>query len=350
MSVTLHKTLVLRLSSIGDVILATPFIRALKAAFPTASIDVAVKSEFSDLLAHNPHIDRLITLDTSTGRAALRALRDDLRVSGYDAVFDLHGNFRTRMLRRGVAAVTRVIRKRSMQRLLLVCFKLNLLRNAPSVSERYHHTGVDFGIRSDGGAPEVFVPEDVERAVYGTLRDLGISDDAVVIGLAPGARHFTKRWPAEYWAELAMLLSRKAGVRMLLLGGEADRECATAISRAASGAAVNVCGAFSLLESAAALGRCAAVCANDSGLMHLATARGVPVVALFGSTVREFGFFPMGARSTVLEVERLACRPCTHLGRDRCPEGHFRCLRDVLPERVARAVETAAGNSERRSR
>jgi heptosyltransferase-2 len=345
MAVTIHKTLVLRLSSIGDVILATPFIRALKEAFPGMSLDVAVRREFAELLAHNPRIDRCIEVDTREGSAGLRALRVTLRERGYDAVFDLHNNFRTRLLRRGVAPLTRVVRKRSIRRLLLVRWKLNLLRAEPGISARYQETFAGLGVTADAGPPEVFVPDAMREAVFARLRGLGVPDDATVIGLAPGARHFTKRWPAEHWASLASALTREEGTRLLLFGGAEDREVADAIAQAAPARAVNLCGALSLLETAAALSRCAAACTNDSGLMHLATARSIPVVALFGSTVRELGFFPLGAANTVLEIPGLACRPCTHIGRSRCPEGHFRCMRDIAPATVAAAILRAAGRA-----
>jgi heptosyltransferase-2 len=342
MAVTLHKTLVLRLSSIGDVILATPFLRALKTAFPAASIDVAVKKEFASLLEHNPHVDRCIEVDTSAGNEALHTLRSALREHRYDAVFDLHNNFRTRLLRRGVAPTVRVVRKRSIRRLLLVRWKINLLRDTPGISKRYQETCEGMGITVDAGPPEVFVPVDVENAVAARLREAGVDDAARVLALAPGARHFTKRWPAEHWAALVARLMLDEGTKVLLLGGKEDRDAAETISRIAPARVVNLCGELSLLETAAALSRCAAACTNDSGLMHLATARGVPVVALFGSTVREFGFFPLGERNTVLEVEGLSCRPCTHIGRDRCPALHFRCLRDIAPATVASALRRAA--------
>ncbi|MBL0175230.1 MAG: lipopolysaccharide heptosyltransferase II [Ignavibacteria bacterium] len=338
MPAILHTTLVLRLSSIGDVILVTPFLRALKAAFPSVSIDVAVKAQFAELLAHHPLVDRLIAVDTVAGMAGLRTLNAEFRARRYDAVFDLHNNFRSRLLRRGTGTALRVIRKRSIRRALFVRFKLRTLGGVVPVAERYIETAADFGVRPDGRGPEVFLPKGMAESVRAKLRALGWNPDAPAIAIAPGARHFTKRWPAESWAGVARAIAAQTDAQVLLLGGPDDGVAGDAIAAAIPGRVINACGALTLLETAAAMDCCSAVACNDSGLMHLATARGIPVVAVFGSTVKELGFFPMGEGNTVIEVAGLPCRPCSHVGRDRCPEGHFRCMRDIPSSAVEAAL------------
>ncbi|MEJ2105486.1 MAG: glycosyltransferase family 9 protein, partial [Ignavibacteriaceae bacterium] len=148
------------------------------------------------------------------------------------------------------------------------------------------------------------------------------------IGLCPGAKHFTKRWPKEYFIELGKKLE-SSGYSIVLFGGEEEIQICNEIKNELN-AAINLCNT-SLNQTAANMKMCAAIYTNDSGLMHLASAVGVPVIPFFGSTVKEFGFFPYKAKSIVLENENLSCRPCTHIGRNACPKTHFKCMLEIKP-------------------
>ena len=156
--------------------------------------------------------------------------------------------------------------------------------------------------------------------------------DAPLAALAPGAAHATKRWPATHWDQLAALL-RAAGMAPVLLGGPGDRSLGAELA----GTAVSAVGEFSLQETGALLARARVLVSNDTGVMHMATGVGTPVVALFGPTVAAFGFFPYNARATVLQRD-LDCRPCSAMGSARCPMGHHRCLVDISPADVMTAV------------
>jgi heptosyltransferase II len=159
------------------------------------------------------------------------------------------------------------------------------------------------------------------------------------VAIAPGARHTTKRWPAERFSALGRMLVAEKNARIVILGGEAERELATEVSRAIDGGdVVNLAGRVSLLESAAAIDCCSVVVSNDSAITHLAAARGRPTVSIFGSTVQEFGFAPYRVPSVVVENEGLYCRPCTSIGRAECPEGHFRCMLEISPAMVLEAI------------
>jgi heptosyltransferase-2 len=165
-----------------------------------------------------------------------------------------------------------------------------------------------------------------------------------VIGFAPTARHFTKRWPPERFIEAGIALASTAHVKILVFGGKNEIEyCADIVhminTAVNAPAAENCASEFTLMESAAVMDRCDVVVTNDSGLMHLAAARQRKIVALFGSTVAEFGFFPYGAKSIVLEKKSLPCRPCTHIGRSECPLGHLSCLTDIPARDVVAAVK-----------
>lgn len=336
---SLRKVLVIRLSSIGDVILATPMLRALRRTHPECVVDMVTRREFGELLTGNPHIDRLHLLDIAEGRAGLRALNLALMEERYDAVFDLHNNFRSRTIRNGLSSRVHIIRKRTVRRLLLYRFKWNTYREIVPVPERYIATAARYGVKADAEGARLYPDDGTRLSARLKLRAAGADPARPSIGLCPGAMHFTKRWPVEQFAELARLLVAE-GEHILLLGGAADHEAAAAIMRVAPEHITDMTGRLTLMETAAAMDCCQVVVANDSGLMHMATAMARPVLALFGSTVEEFGFFPYHASSVVLEIDDLYCRPCSHIGRDHCPKGHFACLRGIAPEGVAAALRT----------
>jgi lipopolysaccharide heptosyltransferase II len=337
----LHKVLVLRLSSIGDVLLATPFLRALRRAAPDCEIHFAVRREYEDLLRDHPAIDRLITIDAAGGRRTLEELNHAFARERYDAVFDLHNSYRTRLLRNGLSTHTFVVNKRQLRRIALLRLKWNLYGADVPVPERYIETGTRYGLVPDEHGLDLYLAEDVPAFTAARLPTFGVPADRPCIGLCPGSRHFTKRWPADHLRALIALLLKHTDAHLLLLGDARDAVDVPGLLEMDPGRVHDLRGAMSLPESAAAMDRCAAVLVNDSGLMHIATARRRPVVALFGSTVREFGFFPYHADACVLEVPGLPCRPCTHIGRSRCPRGHFRCMRDITPEAVFEALITA---------
>ncbi len=338
---SLRKILVLRLSSIGDIILTSPMLRVFKASYPDCQLHYVTRREFLPLLENDPHIDRLFAVDTADGRSGLRALNLQLSQEHYDAVFDLHNNFRSRILRNGVSTHIHRINKRGFRRLLLLSAHFNTYRRIIAVPDRYIETAARYGIRPDTDGPRLYLTEDIRLSARMKLRAAGVDLHTAASGICPGAKHFTKRWPAEHFTELAKRMTAD-GEQLLIFGGSADGAAAAQIREAAPKRIVDLTGRLSLLETAAAMEHCRIIVANDSGLMHMATAMQRPVVALFGSTVREFGFFPYQSPATVLEVSGLPCRPCTHIGRDHCPKGHFSCLRGISPESVFEAVEPPA--------
>lgn len=337
-SITLTKTLFLRLSSIGDIILTTPFIRVWKNTHPTSELHFVTREEYADLLIHHPSVDHVHTLDRERGFAGLLALRRALFDERFTFVFDLHRTLKTRILTLGYPAERRAVKKLRLEKLLLVQLKINRMRNIPPIAERYMTIAIEFGITPDGKGPEIFFPDSVRTHALNTLRHLTWNGKAA-IALCPGARHFTKRWPLDKYHVLCRQLAREHDMQILVFGGNDDRELGASLANA-NEHVVNLCGELNLLETAAALDVCRLAITNDSGLMHIATARRIPVVAIFGSTVREFGFFPYNTMSIVLETSGLQCRPCTHIGRSSCPKGHFRCMNEITPQHVFEAVQS----------
>lgn len=342
----IHKTLIIRLSSVGDVVLASPLLRALHGRYPDCQIDFLVKAEYAGLMQFNPHVAHVIRFPGNGTLGDLVRLRRTVISSGYDLIIDIHDSIRSRYLSAGAGKVTR-INKRKVARALLVNFKLDVydrFGGAPDVAARYLETVLPWGVEDDGGGPELFFPGDLRATVEKILSEERISAGTMCVGVCPCARHGNKMWPGERFAESAGRLAEGHGIPVLLFGGEDEREMCGRIGAMINGAhprtrVLNLAGRLSLLETGCAMDRCAVVLANDTGLMHIAEARGVPVVAVFGPTVREFGFFPRGARATVVEHPGLTCRPCTHIGLPRCPLGHFRCMKEIAPGAVIDAAE-----------
>ncbi len=338
---TLSKTLIIRLSSVGDIVLSTPLIRGLRRRMPQGQIDYLLRSDYADLLRGNPHLSRLIEFPREGTLEDLYRLRAEIGRAGYDCIIDIHGSLRSRLLCRGMRNVVR-IKKRAIARFLLVHFKRDIYAffgGSPSVTERYFEPLVRWEVADDGEGPELFPAAEAHAHASAVLRALEERVAGQVIGLCPSARHFTKMWPPDRFAESAAALGVRHGAGVILFGSAAETDrCAGIVNRMASLApsvpVVNAAGLLSLSETAAAMDRCRIIVTNDSGLMHIAAARKRRIAAIFGSTVRQFGFFPPPGTSVVLETHGLDCRPCTPIGRASCPRGHFRCMLDITPSRL----------------
>ncbi len=348
-----YKTLVIRFSSVGDIVLSSPLVRALRQRRPQSQVDFLVKEAYADLVRHSPHLTNILSFPNHGGIKDLLKLRRELRRRGYDAILDIHGSLRSRILTFGLRGVQR-INKRVIARTILVRFKrdiYSLFGGAPGIAERYLETLPATGTGADGIELELHLPPTSLEKAQVVLAASGIAQNAGAIGICPSARHFTKIWPEERFASVAASLARRWAVPVILFGAREDRErcsrIALMIAQAAPGViTADVSGVCTLLESAALMDCCSVIVTNDSGLMHIAAARKKPVVAIFGSTVRQFGFFPVGTRHRVVEHPKLSCRPCSHIGRPTCPRGHFRCMLDLSPERVLESVTELVGRDQ----
>jgi len=274
----------------------------------------------------------------------LRELKARLRKEQYNLVIDLHNSLRSRYLRSmlGVGSIV-VVDKRIKERTMLVKFKKNIYRETVSVAHRYIETVKQYGVEGDGKGLELHIPDEILFGVSGKMGKLRLNRFEHVLGLCPFARHATKEWPLERFVWVGAKAAKELHAAIMVFGGNEDKERSDSLARALGAAAgndrvINLTGEYSLLESAAAMQYCDALVSNDSGLMHLATAMEKKVVALFGSTVEEFGFFPANSSARVLERRGLYCRPCSHLGLSQCPEGHFRCMNEIGAEQVYGAV------------
>ncbi len=182
---------------------------------------------------------------------------------------------------------------------------------------------------------ELFWKDSVDVEAKHILRKNNVYHDYIV--LAPGAAHYTKRWPIEKFDQLIKELLQSTNKQIILLGNKEERKYASAL--VTSNRIINLAGQLTLLQAAVIISRARVIVSNDSGLMHLATAVNTPVVSIFGSTVKELGFFPYKSVARVHEVNNLWCRPCSHIGRSRCPLGHFKCMQQINSKDVFNSVQ-----------
>ncbi len=322
--------LLVRFSSIGDILLTTPLVRALRRRHPEARLVFVTKQAMAPLVAENPHLSAVVTLAPDE---PVRDLARRLRALAPTHGLDLHASLRTTALRWLVPCRWRGYGKRKVARTLLIATKLDVYGRALPVAERYFAAARDLDVRPDGEGPEFFLAASARERLAAWLAARGLGS-APFAALAPGAAHATKRWPPAHWLALAERL-RATGLVPVIVGGPDDRGLAQQL--AASGHGVSAAGELSLQETGALLERARFAVSGDTGVMHMATGVHTPVVALFGPTVRQFGFFPYQGRAVVLE-RPLDCRPCSAMGSRRCPLGHHRCLVDIAPGDVLAAA------------
>jgi lipopolysaccharide heptosyltransferase II len=325
--------LLVRFSAMGDTLLMTPLIRALRLRHPEARITVVTREVYAPLFRNNPRVSEVI--GWSPG-GALRELGRQLRAARFTHRLDLHGSLRSLALRWQVGGRWTSYPKHRTARTVLIRSKRDVYRDRRPVAERYFDAARTLDVTPDAGSLELFLPRGTLEAAEQFLGERGVGTRRQLLALAPGASHFTKRWPTHHWVALARRLV-DSGNDVLVVGGAAEREAADEIAAAGGSAAVSSAGEFDPTGTAALLKRARALVSGDTGAMHLATAVGTPVVALFGPTVEAFGFFPYHAKATVLQ-RPLECRPCSAQGGAACPLKHHRCLQDLMPEEVLEAL------------
>jgi heptosyltransferase-2 len=333
------RILCIRLSAIGDVILASFLLRLLKNRFPKVEIDFLVKEHLTTLIQWNPRVDRVISFDPRKGTRELFHLVREIRIRQYDAVIDLQRNFRS-------ALITLLSKSRKRfrsqpfrwERFWMVHFHRNLYQEIKPVPLRYLEAVSSWDVKDDGLGLELYLDSSAEQSVGNLFKASQIRENKEIVLLAPGAGRKTKRWPAERYGEVGDYFL-KQGKRVVLIGGEKDRLCSEEVTQNMQSSALDFTGQLSLMETAALIEKSILLVTNDTGVMHMAAALNRNVVSIFGPTTRHFGFAPFRCRSVIVEKE-MPCRPCSYHGTEFCPKGHFRCMLDIDSGQVIRAAET----------
>ena len=338
-----EKILVIRFSSLGDLVLLTPLLGLLRLWMPGAALHLLTKETYAPLFLYDDRIDEVKTL--RSGRAGeLMELRSTLSREGYDLIIDAHNVIRSNILFGTLRAGVKVrLKKDQIKKFLLTRMGLNLYGRVIHQAERYLDVLHPLHAPECETIPSLVIPEEAKEKARGLIRDRGFGGRPLV-AMAPGARWETKRWPAEHFAAVADPLA-SSGCGIVLVGGADDREMCAELSERCPEEPLDASGRLDPLESAALLAECKLLVTNDSAPLHLAEAVGTRVVALFGPTVREFGYHPQLPSSVALGLE-LKCRPCSRNGARPCPLRTKECLVDLEPRHVLEAARTVLGQLE----
>ena len=327
------KILIIRFSSMGDILLSTPFIRQVRNFFPGAEISYVIKEEYKELLQYNSKIDQLLVYSKMSKGKGLKEIKDFIKKEKYNYIFDLHNNFRSIYLRMNrKAGYVNHIRKDKLKQVALVYLKKNFYNTIVSIPERYFNVAKDIDILPDNKGLELYWKKDISDKVENYMFKKGLNPEDNFISIAPGASFYNKRWPVEFFEEVISMTGKNLKYKFTILGDKNDQYLGKKLS--ASDCVYDMTGQLSMLESAIIIAKSRALLSNDSGLMHMAAAVNTPVLAIFGSTVKELGFFPYKVKNSVVEIKNLKCRPCSHIGKNHCPKKHFRCMLDIKPDIV----------------
>ncbi len=328
------KILLIRFSSIGDIMLTTPVMRCLKEQIKETELHVLTKKTFAPLIEGNPAISRIITIDKS-----LQEVMDQLHAERYDHIIDLHRNIRSLGVKISLCRPSSTFPKLNIRKWILVNLKINLMPNVHLV-DRYFRAVSKLGVKNDGKGLDYYIPAEDEMDPGQLPED----HRKGFIVFAIGGKHNTKILPQEKITAVCRLLEAP----VILLGGMEDRERGERISEQSGPGVINYCGILSLGQSASLIRQASWVITHDTGMMHIASAFSKRIISIWGSTVPDFGMYPYlpapdWPKSVIIGVSGLSCRPCSKLGFAKCPRGHFRCMNEISPETVVALITGQPG-------
>ena len=316
------KFLIIRFSSIGDIVLTSPVVRCLKTQFPGAEVHFLTKKRNADLLQANPYIDKIQLLGESLSETI-----QDLKTENYDYIIDLHNNLRSLAVKLRLKVKSYSFNKLNFRKVLLTRFKLNMMPESHIV-DRNLETLRPFNILNDGKGLEHFIPEEDKLKIS----ELPDAFQRGYVALVLAGTYATKRMPVSKYRKLIS----ESNIPFVLLGGKSERSMAASILEWNTENVVDFTGKLRINQSASLVKNARLVIANDTGLMHIAAAYHKKILSVWGNTSPELGMYPYlsGEGSEILEVKGLSCRPCSKLGYDECPKKHFRCMNDLPEERI----------------
>lgn len=320
------RFLILRFSSIGDIVLTTPVVRCLKQQIPNAEVHYITKPQFKSILESNPYVDKLHILKESFTETI-----QELKQEHFDYIIDLHRNIRTSRFKNRLKIISFSFNKLNWEKWLLVNFKKNKLPNVHIV-DRYLDTLKVFDIKNDNKGLDYFIPDKDEVDVLTISDHLRNGYVAVVVGAYHNTKKLTKN--------KLVSICKKIEKPILLLGGPGDKQDGEEIKNAVGNNIYNTCGDFNINQSASLIKQSNVVLTPDTGLMHIASAFKKKIISVWGNTVPEFGMYPYlpDSESEIMEIKGLSCRPCTKIGFKECPKKHFKCINDLKEDYIATKI------------
>ncbi|MDP2175937.1 MAG: glycosyltransferase family 9 protein [Bacteroidota bacterium] len=308
------KILIVRFSSIGDIVLTTPVLRCLKKQLPNCEVHYATKKRFESLLINNPYIDKLHLLEGN-----LTAFANDLKREDFDVMIDLHRNLRTRFLKSVLRIKSLTFDKINWEKWLMVMFKVNILPYR-HVVDRYLETLEPLGVLNDEMGLDYFISANTDVSRFNLPSNYSV--------YAIGGQHETKKMPLNKQIEMLSIIKTP----VVLIGGKEDEKQGQLIQKECRHA-INLCGQLSIDESALVMQGAEKVFTHDTGMMHIAAALKKPIVSIWGNTIPDFGMSPYYpkemALNTSIQVNDLTCRPCSKIGFSECPKKHFKCMQEL---------------------
>ena len=318
------KFLIIRFSSIGDIVLTTPVIRCLKQQVEGAVVHFLTKPNYSQILENNPYIDKVHV--SKSYKETVRELKDE----GFDYLIDLHKSLRSYRFKNRLKVMDFSFPKLNREKWLMVNFKKNILPNIHIV-DRYFDAVKLFDVQNDLKGLDYFI-NDSDKV---NLADFGFNTNANFVAFAIGGQHETKKLPVEKILEIC----KKINNPVVLLGGKEDFENGEKICSQCSNT-INLCNKLSLNKSAYLVEKSLFVITHDTGIMHIAAALKKDIISVWGNTIPQFGMYPYlpGENSKIFEVKNLKCRPCSKLGHKKCPKKHFDCMQKQDADAIANYV------------
>jgi ADP-heptose:LPS heptosyltransferase len=318
----MKKILIIRFSSIGDIVLTSPVIRCVKQQLD-AEIHFITKDIYQSILADNPHIDKLILFKDDINEVV-----ESMKTEQYDFVVDLHHNLRSLRLKKNLKRPSSSFPKVNVQKFLLTNFKIDRMPEAHIV-DRYFKAAQQIGVFNDGNGLDYFIPEN-DRL---DIKAYDIPEEYVAFAI--GAQYATKRLPNEKIIEIIK------GIKMpvVLLGGPSDEDNARFIQSKCD--VIDLVGKININQSASVIQRAKKVISHDTGMMHIAVALKKQVISIWGNTTPNLGMYPYYPENrelfTIHEVD-LKCRPCSKIGYQKCPKKHFNCMEQQDVEKIISTV------------
>ena len=313
----INKILIVRFSSIGDIVLTSPVIRCVKTKYPNAEIHFLSKTVFLPVIENNPYLYKCWGINS-----ALNEVLEDLKHEKFDLLIDLHKNLRTLDLKRQLKVKSTTFNKLNLKKWLLTNFKLNVLPQEHIV-DRYLDSVKKYGVENDNKGLDFFIDENENIEIKNLIPELNQKFVVLVCGAAHNTKNLT--------SELSIKLLQKLDFPIVLIGGKAEIDKGDLIVHELKKQNVyNLCGKLSLGESASIIKQSVLVITPDTGMLHIAAALNKKIISIWGNTVPEFGMYPYlpGKESQfkIAEVKNLSCRPCSKIGYEICPKKHFNCI------------------------